>query len=281
MKAIRLLCLLLCLLLCPLAAPAEEPASFFDDAEADSVGRIMWTYDSQTLKYTIEKFTMDGEVCYLTRVWVRDPAKQIRKAAGEWKKKLEFPMTLAGRISGAVIVINGSGYVSPSFPEIPENYPGESRDYWYTPLGSLTVTDRQVFRILKDVPYSGLTLDDGGLKMYVNKDSGAVLATCPIQTWAFYPDCPMMRNNKDILPEEWIFADRRAERTIIARVDRNNYLILSATLDKGRGISLRRAVTFFQENFSPFFLFFIDSSAILRSPVRKDDQQVGGFTCRG
>ena len=137
----RLLCAMLCLLLCLPAARAEEPLTFFEDAEADSVGRIMWTYDSPTLKYEVEKFTMDGELCYLTRVWVRDPAKQIRKAAGEWKKKLEFPMTLAERIPGAVVAINGSGYVSPSFPEIPDNYPGESKDYFFTPLGSVTVTD--------------------------------------------------------------------------------------------------------------------------------------------
>ena len=280
MKTIRLLCLLLCLLLCPPAAEAEEPASFFDDAEADSVGRIMWTYDSPTLKYTVEKFTMEGEVCYLTRVWVRDPVKQIRKAAGEWKKKLEFPMTLAGRIGGAVIVINGSGYVSPNFPDIPENYPGESRDYWYTPLGSLTVTDGEVFRNLEGVPYYGLTLDADGLQMYADTDNEDVLATNPVQTWSFYTECPMMRNNGDILPEEWIFADRRAERTIIARTDRNNYLILSATLEKGRGISLRRAVTFFQDNFNTEWVYNLDggpsSALILRKQGGKKLNVVAG-----
>ena len=76
----RLLCIALCLLLCPLAAAAEEPASFFDDVERDSVGRIVRTYDSPTLKYTMEKFRMAREICYLTRIWVQDPARQIRKA---------------------------------------------------------------------------------------------------------------------------------------------------------------------------------------------------------
>ena len=189
-------------------------------------------------------------------------------------------MTLAGRIGGAVIVINGSGYVSPNFPDIPENYPGESRDYWYTPLGSLTVTDGEVFRNLEGVPYYGLTLDADGLQMYADTDNEDVLATNPVQTWSFYTECPMMRNNGDILPEEWIFADRRAERTIIARTDRNNYLILSATLEKGRGISLRRAVTFFQDNFNTEWVYNLDggpsSALILRKQGGKKLNVVAG-----
>ena len=66
----KLLCLLLCLLLYPFTAMAEEePVSFFDDVEKDSVGRIFRTYDSPTLKYTIESFVMHGEKCFLTRIW--------------------------------------------------------------------------------------------------------------------------------------------------------------------------------------------------------------------
>ena len=262
------LCFLLCILQC-LPASAEEPLSFFDDAERDSVGRILWTYDTPTLKYETEKFTMDGELCYLTRIWVQDPARQIRKVTGEWKKNLRFPKTMGDTVPGAAVVINGSGYVSPEFPEIPDNYPGESRDYFFTPLGSLTVTDSEVFRNLEGVPYYGLALDRDGLQMYAGADNGEVLETHPVQTWSFYTGCTMMRNNEDLLPEEWIFADRRAERTVIARRDRNNYLILTVTGEKKRGLSLRRTVAFFQDNFDTEWVYNLDggpSSALL---VRK------------
>lgn len=261
--------LFLCLLLCFSLASAEE-ASFFDEVEADTVGKIIRTYDSPTLKYTMEKFVMEGEICYLSRIWVQDPAAQIRKATSEWKKNLKYPDRMAATVPGAVLAINGSGFVSPQYPEIPDNYPGESRDYYYTPLGSLTVTDGELFRNLDGVPYYGLALDADGLQMYVNADNETVLATQPSQTWSFYTECPMMIGNEDILPAEWDFADRKANRTIIGRVDRNHYLILSATRERGKGITLRRAVEFFRENFRTEWVYNLDGgqSSMLMSKLR-------------
>ena len=259
-------CLLLCLILLPLVALGEEPLSFLDDAEADRVGKIIRTYDSPTLKYSMETFTMSGETCFLTRIWVKEPARQIRKVTSDWKKNLKFPKTLMMKLPEAVLAINGSGYVSPQYPEIPDNYPGESEDYFFTPLGSVTVTDGEVFRNLEGVPYYGLALDEDGLQMYTGADNGDVLATNPVQTWSFYTTCPMLRNNIDLLPEEWPFADRRACRTIIGRLDGHTYLILSANDAKKGGITLRRAVEFFQDNFNTEWVYNLDggpSSALM------------------
>ena len=263
----RLVCILLCLALLPiLAAAEEEPTTFFEDVKANAFGKITRTYDSPTLKYTTEKFVLEREVCYLSRIWVQDPARQIRKATAQWEEGLNWPERIVKQIPEAALAINGSGFISPVYPWIPENYPGESKDYWYTPLGSLTVTDGKVFRNLEGVTYYGLTLDADGLQMYVDADNEEVLATNPSQTWSFYIECPMMRDNEDILPEVWEFADAKAARTIIARVDRNNYLILTATSGRGKGISLRRAVVFFQENFKTEWVYDLDgglSSALL------------------
>ena len=148
--------------------------------------------------------------------------------------------------------------MSPLYPEIPENYPGTSEDYYYKPLGSLTITDGEVFRNLEGVPYYGLTLDTDGLQMYTGADNADVLATSPSQTWSFYVGCPMLRNNEDLLPEEWKFADQKASRTIIARLDRNNYLILTVTKSKGKGVSLRRAQKFFLDNFDAEWVYNLD-----------------------
>ena len=152
----RLLCLLLCLLMLPLPAGAEE--SFFEEAEKSALGRIVRTYDSPTLKYQMEKFKMDNEICYVTRIWVQDPAKQIKKATSNWKEDVKYPDKIVKQIPETVLAVNGSGFVSPLYPEIPENYPGESKDYYYTPLGSITVTNGEVLRNLKGVAYYGLTL---------------------------------------------------------------------------------------------------------------------------
>ena len=260
----RLLCLLLCLLMLPLQAGAEE--SFFEEAEKDALGRIVRTFDSPTLKYQMEKFKMDNEICYVTRIWVKDPAKQIKKATSNWKEDVKYPDKIVKQIPETVLAVNGSGFVSPLYPEIPEDYPGESRDYYYTPLGSITVTNGEVLRNLQGVAYYGLTLDADGLQMYVNADNEEVLATNPSQTWSFYTNCPMLLDNEDILPAGWTFADRKAARTIIGREDRNHYVILTVTKQRGKGISLRRAVEFFQENFLTEWVYNLDggnSTALL------------------
>ena len=60
-------CLLICFLLIPAAVSAEEEAvHFVQNAEADCFGKMVVTYDTPTLKYTIETFLMNGERCYLT-----------------------------------------------------------------------------------------------------------------------------------------------------------------------------------------------------------------------
>ena len=280
----RICCLLLCLLLIPFTAGAEEPEDFFENIEADAIGRIVRRYDSPTLKYTVERFIMESEKCYLSRIWVQDPSRQIRKATADWKKNISRPGNIVKKLPEAALAVNGSGYVSPLYPDIPENYPGVSEDYYYTPLGSLTMTDGEIFRNLEGVPYYGLTLDADGLQMYTGADNGEVLATNPSQTWSFYVGCPMLRNNEDLLPEDWTFADKKASRTIIARLDRNNYLILTVTLTNGKGLTLRRAQQFFRENFNAEWVYNLDgglSYALLcRKKERKKMNIVAGGAVR-
>ena len=275
-----LCCLLLCLLLLPAAVSAEEPAGFLEDAEAGKFGRITHTYDSPTLKYTVDRFRIDGERCRLVRVWVQDPARQIVKATAEWEKSLEYPKVLAASVEGMALAINGSGYVSPKYPEIPENYPGESKDYFYTPLGSLTVTGGEVLRDLEGVPYYGIALTGDGLRMYTGEDNETVLADEPKETWSFYETCPMLRDNEDLLPEDWPFADRRAARTVIARLDKNNYLILVAEMSQRRGITLRRAQSFFRNKFEAEWVYNLDggpsSALIVRERGKKKIKVLSG-----
>ena len=265
----RLICLVLCLMLAAPAVLAEEPASFFEDAEAQKFGKITRTYDSPTLKYTVDKFLLDRELAYITRIWVKEPGRQIRKATSAWQKNVKKPETIAKKIEGVALAVNGSGFVSPLYPWIPEDYPGKGKDYYYTPLGSVTVTDGEVLRNLEGVAYYGLTLDEGGLQMYVDADNGEVLATNPVQTWSFYVGCPTLRNNEDILPADWEFADHHASRTMIGRIDRNNYVILTVTKERGKGISLRRGAAFFQEHFNTEWVYNLDGGNSIALLSRK------------
>ena len=237
-------------------------------------------YDSETLKYRIETFKVKGCRCYLVKLWLQDPGKQIRKATADWKKNIQFPAAMAKQIPEAVLAINGSGYVSPKYPWIPEDYPGTSKDYYYTPLGSLTVTDGEIFRNLEGIPYSGLTLETDGLHMYAGEDNETVLAAEPEQTWSFYDQCPMQRNGEVLTPKNWSFARKRARRTVIGRVDRNNYLILSVTEEGQGGLTLHEVNDFFRKHFEVEWLYNLDggpSTALLaRKQGRKKLSTVAG-----
>ena len=247
---IAALALLLCLL---------PVGCFGEDAPAYAVSRRKTeaAYDSETLKYTVETLYLNQTKCYLTTVWVADPARQIKKAVSPWHQALAKAEDLGQQIPGAALVINGSGYVSPTYPDIPENYPGASADYYYTPLGSLTVIDGEVYRDLEGVPYYGLTLEADGLHLYAGADNDAVLAKAPLQTWSFYEGCPMYLDGQELLDREWPFATRRAIRNVIAKLPQENtYVILISTSTVG--LTLLEANDFMIGEYSPEWVYNLD-----------------------
>ena len=119
----RLLCLLLALA-CILASACAEggfPAGVvtedgespeYPPAEYEFSKSRVARYKSDTLIYTIESFTLDSVHCYLTKIWVKDPERQIRKANAPWKEKLSKPLSLAGGIKEAMLASNASGYIT-------------------------------------------------------------------------------------------------------------------------------------------------------------------------
>ena len=268
----RLLCLLLALA-CILASACAEggfPAGVvtedgespeYPPAEYEFSKSRVARYKSDTLIYTIESFTLDSVHCYLTKIWVKDPEKQIRKANAPWKEKLSKPLSLAGGVKEAMLASNASGYITKRYPDIPENYPGVSEDYYYTTLGSLVITDGEELRNLEGVPFWGLALNVDGITLYRGADNSAVLALKPRQTWAFFEPCAMQVNGESVLPEEgtWELADFRFRRTILARVNRNNYLMLHVRENKtSPGLSLHRLNRFFSRHFSTEWVYNLD-----------------------
>ena len=261
----RLLTLMVCLVLAGCAIPAaraEEPLPVYPHSFS---GKTVATYDTPTLKYAVELFYFKNAACYVSKIWMADPGRQIRKGTANWEVDLELPSVMAEDVPGAALVINGSGYVSPVFPWIPENYPGVSEDYHYTPLGSLTITDGEVFRNLSGVPYYGLTLQEDGLHMHIAEDNESVLAQNPSQTWSFYIECPVIKDHESILDPDWKFTKSPAVRTIIAKMDANNYITVTVT-GRPNGLTMAECVRMLQKNFDPEWAYNLDggpSSALL------------------
>jgi len=251
--------LLLCLL--PLCA-AAEPLPVYPYAAS---GNIVASHASDTLWWRIECCFARGVECYLTKVWMAEPGRQIGKAASDWRENILPAREIAEREPDASLVINGSGYVTRNYPWIPENYPGQSEDYYFTPLGSVTVTDGEILRCLDHVPFYGLTLNADGLHLHVGTPPEEVLAQQPTQTWSFYVECPVIRDHQSILDPEWNFTRVKAMRNIICKMDQNNYLILTVTRDKG-GLTMQQCVDYLQAAFDPEWAYNLDggpSAALL------------------
>jgi hypothetical protein len=224
----------------------------------------------------MEKMKMEGEICYLTRIWVKDPANQIRKATSPWKKDVAYPDRIVRQIPETVLAINGSGFVSPLYPWIPEDYPGVSKDYHYTPLGSVAVTDGEVLRNLEGVPFWGLALTADGITLYRGADNAGVLAEKPSQTWAFFENAVMQVNGENLLPEEGTspLVQEKHTRTILARINRNNYVLMNVIeYGNSRGASLYWLNDYFSEHFRAEWVYNLDggysSSLIYRTQEKK------------
>lgn len=261
MKRFCLLLLTAALLLGAVPVPAEDAGPSYT-YEVTGEGA---SYKSDSLAYSIEIGKLDNTKVYVTRVWMAEPGRQIRKITSPWHQRLAKAEDLAGKLPKAALAINGSGYVSKTYPWIPEEYPGTSEDYYCTPLGSLTVTDGEVLRNLEGIPYYGLTLEADGLHMYVGADNEEVLAADPLQTWSFYVQCPLIADGESILDRDWIFANRMAVRTIIAKLDDHNYVILTVT--SLHGLTLLTCTDFLLGEFHPQWAYNLDggpSSALIR-----------------
>ena len=90
----RFLCLLLVLLCLPCAIRAED-ATVYPPETYEFSKHVSASHESDTLIYSIESFSLDTVPCLLTKIWVRDPARQIRKVNAPWGEGLANPLKLA------------------------------------------------------------------------------------------------------------------------------------------------------------------------------------------
>ncbi len=255
--------LLLLTLLLPIAALAELPI-----LDPGPCGETVAEHMSDTLWWRIEEVTEEGVVCYLTRICMADPGRQIGKAAAPWRKDTMPTAELAQQEPDASLLINGSGYVTWLYSWIPENYPGRSEDYWYTPLGTVTVTDGEILRNL-DLPYYGLSLTADGLQLHVGDDAQQVLAANPTQTWSFYVECPIIKDGVSILDPDWNFTRLPNIRNIVCKLDAHNYLILTVTR-KGGGLTMQQCVDYLLEVHQPEWAHNLDGGPSAALMYRDD-----------
>ena len=75
--------------------------------------KVVRSYESEDLCFTIHRLMIKKRTtCYVTTIWMKEPGRQVKKAAAEWGKSLAAPSKLAKKVPEAAVVINGSGYIN-------------------------------------------------------------------------------------------------------------------------------------------------------------------------
>lgn len=110
----------------PKPSPTPAPPDLVDSYAVQGIE--VASHQSDTMHWRIERIEQEGAVCYLTKIYLLDPGTQIRKATANWERDIQYPVDMAAKIPDATLFINGSGYVSPTFPrnsvELPRQQPG-------------------------------------------------------------------------------------------------------------------------------------------------------------
>ncbi len=232
-----------------------------------SESEIIRQYASPTLKITIERTAERGCNIYIARIWVAEPSQQIHKAAATWRKNLAFPGELAGE--EAVLLINGSGFLSPTYPSYDPEY-GKPEDNYFTSLGSIVMTGGVVLRQLDARDFTGLCLEEEGLMLRQGVPTREVAARAG-ETWAFLENSVLIKDRKPALreprtPHERSVHRQFAARTVIACTDPHTFIVVSIRKNKeGYGFSLEQTALFMQR-FEPEWAFNLDgggSSAMI------------------
>ena len=105
-KGLLFLC---CLMLLAAPAMAQEVLPPY---EYTFSGEPVVSHDSPSLRWQIEQFTHQEAACFLTKVWMQDPGRQIGKATADWEENVLDTAVIAARAPQASLLINASGYVT-------------------------------------------------------------------------------------------------------------------------------------------------------------------------
>ncbi len=228
-------------------------------------------YRSESLCYTVEKFKWGGAVCYVSRIDMASPGEQIGKSSAEFAVSLELPSRLAKNAERTVaLAVNGSGFISKSFPTIPDEYPGESKDYYNQPWGALTVIHGETRRKLDGLLFTGLTLQEDGLHLHSVEPVEDVLAQNPKETWSFYDYAVVILDGEKKIDPDLKFNAATHTRNILCKTEDGEYLIVTVT-DKGEryGLTMVEAADMILELFTPEWAFNLDGNGSYALLARK------------
>ena len=191
-------------------------------------GKLVNSYSDSSIDVKIE----DAEGFYISKIWVKDPSKQLQKAdqsSLDWNKTLRRVSELMSGKKDAIIAVNGSGFNHDPYWTGSQKYGG---DWDNTPTGHIVITNGVIRR--KRDGYDKETvlsiLNDGSIKFFKNATYDTIINAGTKHTLHF---------SSSLLIENGVQKTSTntstAPRTAFGQIDKNNFIFLTAKGKRNSG----------------------------------------------
>ena len=217
-------------------------------SEVDNKGVYGYTYSGQWLygysDNNIQAWVESIDGCYVTKIWVRDPSRQLKKCetnigSGLYDSqpfdsmRLMPVQNMVQGVPGAVVACNGSGFNLAGSWEGQKKYGG---NWDRTPTGHVIITNGVLRRNRSEVNETEKLLgilDDGTLQLFSGKCStlyDTLVKAGVVNTIHF--DSKLLIS--DYVPSYDGKTDA-APRTAFGQIDKNNYVIINVNARRIQG----------------------------------------------
>ena len=184
------------------------------------------SYKNSSISVKIEKISG----CYVAKIWVKDPSKQIGRKMAGWQSSVKQAATMLNSTNNAIVGINGSGFYVPGSWEPDSVIKKLGKSKWkYTTEGYLVIYNGKVLRKISGKKCNAILgiLKNGSLKYYENNSYNDPINDGVYNTINFGP--LMIKNGKAYKQRSGkvrMGYTSTNQRTCFGQVDSNNYIFI-------------------------------------------------------
>jgi len=188
-------------------------------------GSLVKSYEDETIKVSVEKISK----YYVTKIWLQNPAEQIKKKEAGWGSSLTTVNSMLNATPGAIVGCNGSGFYKSGSWE-PSQSAIKKTSWNKTTEGYLVISNGEIRRQISGQQCNALLgiLPNGSLKYYENNPYNDVINDGVRNTFTFGP--LLVKDGKAY--RQAVGSPRRgysssaASLTTIGQIDANNFIII-------------------------------------------------------
>lgn len=208
--------------------------------------KFLAEYNSDTLKFWVERGRFNGYSVYVSHIWVKDAYNQLRTALTPQFGTLATGETIfnneiskLGLANKGAIAINASGFVSDDYS--PELYRGKNgiKEWKHTSVSPIVIYDGKVIRnftnrimpssifsvsgLMKSGYINQYDFSNGSNITYNTNVANKIISDGVKYTWGFVG---FLIKNKTI-NVGYDSTEKKETRSAIGQIDRNNFILIS------------------------------------------------------